>query len=82
MSFVEKLKEVYEPDIESAELPLEFAKHIITRYLGMAQEEGVKELIMSGDIPEDGPGDLVQDVIDQLVPKLEKYVSSGKLPLA
>ena len=86
MAFIDKLKdklvEVYEPDIEGGDdLTTEFAKHVISKYLGMAVEEGVKELIRSGDIPEDA-GPMVQELVDQIVPKLDKYVSSGRLPIA
>lgn len=75
---------VYQPDLEGDDLASEYAKHIITKYLQMALEEGVKEL--GEELPTDadgegGPAELVQDVLDQLVPKLQNFVAAGNLPV-
>ena len=76
------LKEtVYEPDVESDDIALEFAKHIITKHLEMVLENGVKELVDSGDLPEGGPDELVQDILDQLIPKLQNFVAAGRIPI-
>jgi hypothetical protein len=72
---------VYQPDVESDDLPLEYAKHIIVKYLEMALVNGVKELVDDEEIPS-GPDEMVQQILDQIIPKIQKFVASGNLPIA